>query len=128
MSVSTAKADDYQDAYNVYREYLGATKTKNLGQIISRLDKTTPNYKVELKSIAETMLNMDMDYKIISAKLVGQTGDIIVLRITQQNLPKSENQDIKSAEVDALQMLRKDGDGKWKYRGSHVLSVKQLEQ
>ena len=125
-SVTAVRADDFQDAFTVYKEYLSATKSKNLGQIMNRLDKTAPNYKSELKAVAESMLNMDIDFKIVSAKLVGKTGDYIVLRVTQQNLPKSDNPDIKSVEVDALQILRKAKDGKWKFRSSQILSVKQL--
>ena len=127
VSVTAVRADDYQDAFTVYKEYLSATKNKNLGQVIKRLDKTTPNYKGELKAVAESMLNMDIDFKIISAELVGNTGGFIVLRIVQQNLPKSDNPDIKSVEIDALQILRKAKDGKWKFRSSQILSVKEIK-
>ncbi len=127
LSATAVKADDYQDAFTVYKEYLAATKSKNLGQVINRLDKTAPNYKAELKAVAESMLNMDMDFKISSVKYVGKSGDYIVIRVIQQNLPKSDNPEIKSVEIDALQIMRKDKDGSWKYRGSQILSVKQLD-
>ena len=82
-AVTVVHADEYKDAFTVYKEYLSATKSKNLGQVIERLDHTSPSYKAELKEVAESMLNMDMDFKIISAKLVGQTGDFIVIRVVQ---------------------------------------------
>ncbi len=127
LSATAVQADDYQDAFTVYKEYLAATKSKNLGQVINRLDKTAPNYKVELKAVAESMLNMDMDFKIISVNLVGKSGEYIVIRVVQQNFPESANPDIKSIEIDALQIMRKDKDGSWKYRGSQILAVKQLD-
>ena len=127
IAVPVVNAGEYQEAFTVYKEYLSATKSKNLGQVMSRLDKTAPNYKAELKSVAESMLNMDIDFKIKSAVLVGQTGDFIVIRVVQQNIPHSDNQDIKSVEIDALQILRKDNTGEWKFRSSQILSVKQLD-
>ena len=73
------------------------------------------------------MLNMDINFKIISAKLVGKTGDYILIRVVQQNIPHSDNPEVKSVEIDALQILRKDKDGKWKFGSSQILSAKQLD-
>ncbi len=126
-AVTVVHEDEYKDAFTFYKESLSATKSKNLGQVIERLDHTSPSYKAELKGGAESMLNMDMDFKIISAKLVGQTGDFIVIRVVQQNIPHSDNPEVKSVEIDALQILRKDKDGKWKFRSSQILSAKQLD-
>ena len=126
-AVTVVHADEYKDAFTVYKEYLFATKSKNLGQVIERLDSTSPSYKAELKGVAESMLNMDMDFKIISAKFVGQTGDYIVIRVVQQNIPHSDNPEVRSVVIDALQILRKDKDGKWKFRSSQILSAKQLD-
>ena len=126
-AVTVVHADEYKDAFTVYKEYLSATKSKNLGQVIERLDRTSPSYKAELKGVAESMLNMDMDFKIISAKFVGQTGDYIVIRVVQQNIPHSDNPEVRSVVIDALQILRKDKDGKWKFRSSQILSAKQLD-
>ena len=80
-SVAVAEADDYKDAFNVYKEYLSATMSKNLGLVMERLDKTAPNYKSELKAVAESMLNMDMEFKIKSVDPVGVAGDYIVFRV-----------------------------------------------
>ena len=126
LSICTVKADDYSDAFKVYKEYLGAMITKNLGKVMNCLDKTSPNYKSEIKAAAESMLNTDMSFKIKSAILVGETGDFIVLRVVQQNLPQTTNPDIKGVEIDALQILRKDENGEWLYRSSQILAIRQL--
>lgn len=124
---SSAKADDYKEALRVYKEYLAGTIKKDLGKVMDRLDKTSPTYKSEVKGVAEAMINSDMNFKIVSADLVGQNGDIIVLRIVQKNLPQVDNPNIKGVEVDALQILRKDESGKWKFRSSQILAIKQID-
>ena len=50
-AVTVVHADEYKDAFTVYKEYLFATKSKNLGQVIERLDSTSPSYKAELKGV-----------------------------------------------------------------------------
>ncbi len=125
--VTPAKADDYKDALRVYKEYLAGTIKKDLGLVMSRLDTTSPTYQAEVKGVAEAMINTDMNFKIVSADLIGQNGDIIVLRVVQKNLPKTENPNAKGVEVDALQILRKDVDGNWKFRNSQILSIKQID-
>ena len=62
MSVTVAKADDYKDSFTVY---FSATKSKNLGKVIERLDNTSPSYKAELKGVAESMINMDINFRFM---------------------------------------------------------------
>ncbi len=120
-------ADDSTDALKVYKEYLTATTEKNLGKVMSLLDETSPDYKMQLKGVAESMLNSGLEYKITSAKLVGKTGDYIVLRVVQENIPPASNTDAKAVEVDALQIFKKGSDGEWKFRNSQILAVEVKE-
>ena len=122
-----AKADDYKDALNVYREYLAATSAKDLGAVMARLDKTSPNYPNEIKAVAESMINSQMTYKVTAAELVGKSGDYLVIRVVQQNKPDAANKKLKAVEVDALQIFKKDNNGKWKFRNSVILAAKPIE-
>ncbi len=126
MVSATAKADDYADALRVYKEYLAGTIKKDLGLVMDRLDKSSPTYNNEIKSVAEAMINTNMNFKIISADLIGVKGDIIVIRVVQKNLPQSDDSDLNAVEVDALLILKKDESGKWKFRNSEILSAKKV--
>ena len=122
-------ADDSKDALKVYQEYLNATSAKNLGTVMSLLDKTSPNYPNEIKAVAESMINSNLTFKIISAKTVGKNTDILVLRITQQNIPsKDAPETAQAVEIEALQIFKMGEDGKWKFRNSVILSGKTIDK
>ncbi len=127
MVSTSVKADDYKDALRVYKEYLAGTIKKDLGLVMDRLDKSSPSYNNEIKNVAESMINTDMNFKIVSADLIGVKDDIIVIRVVQKNLPKLDNSKFKGLEIDALHILRKDENGKWKFRNSEIISVKKLD-
>ena len=123
----SVKADDYQDAFKVYKEYLSATMAKNLRVVMDRLDKTSPTYNTEIKNVAEAMINSDITFKIISAEFVGKTDEYIIIRVSQQNIPKNTDSKTKGIEVDALQIFKKDASGKWKYRNAQILSFLKIK-
>lgn len=73
------------------------------------------------------MTNLDLTFKITVAKLVGNSGKYIVLRVIQKDIRINATEDFKIIEIDALQILRNDKDSKWKLRTSHILDAKQLD-
>lgn len=128
LTCSLPAVDDgvRQEIGKVYTSHLQGMKDKNLAVVIETLHPQSPAYNSAKASVAQTMINFDLAYKILDFQVVGVTGDFAVIRVKLETRKVAGNAPFDDNELDSLQIFRKAADGKWKIWSSSVLQVKPL--
>lgn len=110
----------------VYTTHLQGMKDKNLAVVIDTLHPGSPAFASAKASIAQTMINFDLSYKITDFQLVGVTGDFAVIRVKLETRKVGGAAQFEDNELDSLQIFRRTPEGKWKIWSSSVLQVRPL--
>lgn len=114
------------EIWTVYQAHLTGMKAKNLATVIETLHQDSPAFGNAKASVAQTMINFDLDYKVTSFSVVGVTGDFGIVRVKLETRKMSGSAQFDDNELDSLQIFRKTADGKWKIWSSSVLDVKAI--
>lgn len=119
-------AGDREEVGAVYASHIQGMKDKNLAQVIDTLHPQSPAYGQAKAGVAQTMINFDLAYKILTFDLVGVTGDFAVIRVKLETRKIGGEAKFEDNVLDSLQVFRRAADGKWKIWSSCVLDVQPL--
>lgn len=110
----------------VVQANLEATQGEDLDKVMATVHTQSPSYLGTKQAMPDLFENFDLNYNILSLKVVGTDDEYAYARVKQET-KKVAGPAFRDNQVDMLQIFRKEDD-KWKFWSQAILEIKFLDE